>query len=193
MSGASILFGSTNEGKLLEVRAAAARKQWSVLSLSDIDSPNGPCPEVVEGENTYEGNASKKAVVYSKWAGRRCIADDTGLEILAFGRLPGVYTARYGINRLLQELMPGMKHAARFVCCMSYAEPCGRTVSVTAELPGYFYFQSRKVETTGSLPFSRHFFPYGEKEPQALVHLVSHGGYRSHRVRALEGLLRILS
>ena len=193
MSGAAILFGSTNEGKLLEVRAAAARMGCGVHSLSELVPSRGPFPQVVEGEKNYDGNASKKALQYAKWAGRSCVADDTGLEIDACNGLPGVYTARYGIERLMQELMPGVKHAARFVCCMSYAEPGGRVVRVTAELPGYFSFPRVRATTKGSLPFSTHFYPGGEDESRSLNDLVLNGGYPTHRVRALEGLLRVLS
>ncbi len=164
----------------------------SVLGLGDLGEARAstPKPEVAETESTYEGNALKKAQAYAQWLGRPCLVDDTGLEIAELGGLPGVFTANFGLARVRGLLTPSRAYSARFVCCVVYSEPSGRTVSVTATLEGTICFPSWAGDDESGVPFSRYFIPSGESQP--VSELQSREGFLSHRGRAVTLLLGAL-
>ena len=86
-----LVFATNNQHKLEEIKKAVGTK-FTILSLDDI----GCSEDIAETAITLEGNASiKSKYVYEKY-GKNCFGDDTGLEIEALKRKPGVYSARYG-------------------------------------------------------------------------------------------------
>jgi XTP/dITP diphosphohydrolase len=132
-----ILIATSNPGKLRDFAAAAAPYAVEVNSLPNFAS----LPAVVEDGTTFEANARKKAVAYSRYApGELVLADDSGLEVDALGGTPGVHSARYAAQqphlvntntddeannaRLLRELknVPPEKRTARFVCVIAAAQ-----------------------------------------------------------------------
>lgn len=86
-----LVFATTNKGKLEELRALVAGLPLEVVSLREVEAV-----EVEEDEETFEGNATKKARVYAERTGLAALADDTGLCVDALGGAPGVRSARYG-------------------------------------------------------------------------------------------------
>src|SRR5512138_388425 len=87
-----LLFGTTNPGKLRELRRLVADLPIRVLSPDDL---GGPLPEVEEDGATFEENAAKKAVEWARRAGLHAVADDSGLCVDALGGAPGVRSARW--------------------------------------------------------------------------------------------------
>ena len=93
----TIYAATTNQGKLKEFSECAGEQGVEVLALPGIEL----MPEPVEDAATFEGNAEKKAVAYSKLAlasgkpGLMVFADDSGLEVDALGGQPGVRSARF--------------------------------------------------------------------------------------------------
>lgn len=187
-----IVFASTNRGKTKEVQRIAAGRGVVVSGLGDLVNAEAlaPKPEVPETESTYEGNAFRKARAYAQWLGRPCLVDDTGLEIAALGGLPGVFTANFGLVRVRDMLTPNLSYSARFVCCVVYAEPAGRSVSVTATLDGSISFPPGAGDDGSGVPFSAYFVPTGESRP--LSELKEQDSFLSHRGRAITLLLRAL-
>lgn len=185
-----LVYGSTNKGKVEEVlRVVSMYPSIELLTLESVRIAQGEskAPEISESGISYEANALKKATAYSTWCNQPTIADDTGLEIAELRGLPGVYTARFGIGRVIELLKAQHTYAARFVCCMCYAEPNGRTISVTQTLEGDLNVRDMQKGVDSPLPFSHFFTPYGERKD--LYELVHHHGYRSHRGRAVAALL----
>lgn len=185
-----LVYGSTNKGKYEEVsRGVSAFTAIKLLSLESMhgDMGGSAAPRICESGSSYEANALKKAKGYSRWCNQPTIADDTGLEISELRGLPGLYTARFGMGRVIELCKAQHSSAAQFVCCMCYAEPNGRTVSVTQALEGDLNVRDMQEGVGSSLPFSHFFTPLGEQKN--LYELVHHYGYRSHRGRALETLL----
>lgn len=136
-----VLFATSNEHKVGEVRAILAPLGISVRSLGDV--PRAP-EEPVEDGATFEDNARLKARYYARELGVTCVAEDSGLEVDALGGAPGVYSARYsgegGLRsqrdqanneKLLRELggVPTERRQARFVCVASVADPEGRILA----------------------------------------------------------------
>jgi len=93
----TIYAATTNLGKLREFSECASEQGVEVLALPGVEF----MPEPVEDAATFEGNAEKKAVTYSKLAlaagqkGLMVFADDSGLEVDALGGQPGVRSARF--------------------------------------------------------------------------------------------------
>lgn len=87
-----LLFGTTNPGKLRELRRLVAGLDVEVLSPDDLGRA---APEVEEDGATFEANAEKKAVEWARWSGLHALADDSGLCVDALGGAPGVHSARW--------------------------------------------------------------------------------------------------
>lgn len=134
-----LLFASNNAGKLRELRELVGGA-LEVVSPSEI----GLSLEVEEDEQSFEGNARKKARAFGEASGLAALADDSGLCVDALGGRPGVQSARYApsekerIDRLLGELVgvPRQKRGARFVCSLCLWLPSGRSVCEAGECEG---------------------------------------------------------
>lgn len=116
-------MATNNAHKLEEVRQILG-EAFTVKSLSDI----GCHEDIPETADTLEGNALQKARYIHEHYGVDCFADDTGLEVDALGKAPGVFTARFGamngygeshdadanIHCLLDKLKSAETRKARF-------------------------------------------------------------------------------
>lgn len=132
-----IIFATSNEGKMKEVRAILEDLGMEVLSMKEA----GIHVDVVEDGTTFEENAVIKATEIQKVCGEIVLADDSGLEIDYLNKEPGIYSARYMgedtsyriKNQNLIDRLEGVedeKRTARFVCAIAAAFPDG-TVEVT--------------------------------------------------------------
>ncbi len=90
MSITRLLFATTNQNKLFEVRQKLG-SQFQIDDLSTL-SFHGELPETHE---TLTENAIEKAQYIYDHFGCDCFAEDTGLVIPALNGEPGVYSARY--------------------------------------------------------------------------------------------------
>ncbi|HHH31284.1 MAG TPA: RdgB/HAM1 family non-canonical purine NTP pyrophosphatase [Polyangiaceae bacterium] len=135
-----ILFATSNPHKVAEVRAILGEIGVEVVSLADLHQSY---PEPIEDGETFIANARIKARQYAAATGRRCLAEDSGLEVDALGGRPGVHSARYSGSegdratrdranneKLLAEMadVADGERAARFVCAMCVADPDGTVV-----------------------------------------------------------------
>jgi XTP/dITP diphosphohydrolase len=87
-----LLFGTTNPGKLRELRRLVAGLPLEVVGPEELPAP---LPEVVEDGATFAANAEKKATAWARWSGLPTLADDSGLCVDALGGAPGVHSARW--------------------------------------------------------------------------------------------------
>ena len=132
-----IIFATSNEGKMNEVRSILEDLGIEVFSMKEA----GIQADVVEDGTTFEENATIKAVEIQKICGEIVLADDSGLEVDYLNKEPGIYSARYMgentsyriKNKSLIDRLEGVedeKRTARFVCAIAAAFPDG-TVEVT--------------------------------------------------------------
>lgn len=132
-----IIFATSNEGKMKEVRSILEDLGMEVLSMKEA----GIQVDVVEDGTTFEENAMIKATEIAKESGEIVLADDSGLEVDYLNKEPGIYSARYMgedtsykiKNQSLIDRLEGVedeKRTARFVCAIAAAFPDG-TVEVT--------------------------------------------------------------
>lgn len=100
-----------------------------------------------ESGNTYQENATIKALYAAKATGHWALGDDSGLEVSALNGAPGLYSARFAgekatnqdnRKKLLNEMhsIPEGKRQARFICCMAIVNPQGETKHITGICEG---------------------------------------------------------
>jgi XTP/dITP diphosphohydrolase len=129
-----ILFATTNQGKIAELRQIMGERLIEVAGLIDSAST-----EEIETGSTFAENALLKAAHFHRTLGLPTVADDSGLEVEALGGAPGIYSARYGgpgmgdagrIARLLDEMkdLSDQRRVARFICAAAVAWEGGEKV-----------------------------------------------------------------
>ena len=146
----TIIFATGNKNKMIEIRMILADFGCKILSQKEA----GIQADVVEDGQTFEENALIKATTIADIARKMpeyknavVLADDSGLEIDALNKEPGIYSARYMgedtsydiknqalIDRL--EGVPDEKRTARFVCAIAAALPDGSTEVVRGTMEG---------------------------------------------------------
>ena len=145
-----IIFATGNEGKMKEVRTILEDLGLPVLSLKDA----GITADVEENGTTFEENAQIKAKAIMEMTGALVLADDSGLEVDALDKEPGIYSARYMghdtsyhiknqniIDRL--EGKVGEERSARFVCAIAAAFPDGRVLITRGTMEGQIGYEEK--------------------------------------------------
>ncbi|MDB4650022.1 RdgB/HAM1 family non-canonical purine NTP pyrophosphatase [Crocinitomicaceae bacterium] len=85
-----LIFATSNENKAVELQ----KLMGDTIEIESLKSLNF-MQDIVESEDTLEGNSLLKANTVFNHFNRACFADDTGLEVDALDGAPGVYSARY--------------------------------------------------------------------------------------------------
>jgi XTP/dITP diphosphohydrolase len=138
-----LLIATHNPGKLIELTWLLGDVPFDLVSLADV----GIHHQVDETGETFEQNAALKAETYARLSGLPTLADDSGLEVDALGREPGVRSSRYAgegatdaqrIAFLLQKLqnIPEQAWTARFRCAIAVAWPSEPVRLYTGECLG---------------------------------------------------------
>jgi|SRR5215471_2421102 len=87
----TLLIATTNPGKLREIRGILAGVPVELVSLETFAGIEEP----EETGATFAENARLKALYYAAKTGLAAVADDSGIEIDALGKAPGVHSARW--------------------------------------------------------------------------------------------------
>ena len=138
-----IIFATSNEGKMKEIRMILSDMGVEVLSLKEA----GIHADIVEDGTTFEENAIIKAKTICDITGDIVLADDSGLEVDYLDGAPGIYSARfmgedtsYTIknNTIIDKLADakGAERSARFVCVIAAAFPNGEVITTRATIEG---------------------------------------------------------
>ncbi|HEU0167194.1 MAG TPA: RdgB/HAM1 family non-canonical purine NTP pyrophosphatase [Chloroflexota bacterium] len=137
-----LVVATQNRHKLEEYRDLLAGMPFELCSLADL----GVSDDVDETGTTFEENARIKAEAYRDLTGTLCLADDSGIEVDAINREPGVHSRRWAgdvddaeRNRLLLERIkdvPEERRTGRFRCAIAVAEPGRETVVVEGAVEG---------------------------------------------------------
>ena len=86
-----IVFATGNAGKVKEIRMIMADLGVEILSMKEA----GISIDIEEDGSTYEENALIKARAVAACTDAIVMADDSGLEVDALNKEPGVLSARY--------------------------------------------------------------------------------------------------
>ena len=148
MKNHRIIFATSNEGKMKEVRMILADLGLEILSMKEA----GILADIVEDGKTFEENACIKAGQIQKLAGGIVLADDSGLEVDYLDGAPGIYSARYmgedtsydiKNQAIIDKLADakGEERSARFVCAIAAALPDGRLLTTRGTIEGQIGYE----------------------------------------------------
>ena len=191
-----IYVETNNQGKLEEMKELLSGQGIEIKSLME-QFPEAE--DVEETGTTFEENAILKAETYAKKYQVPVLADDSGLEVYALNREPGVYSARYAgeakddqanNDKLLKKLQDKKSEdrEAAFVCVLAFARPGETTLTTEGRSEGRILTERRGEQGFGYDPI---FQPdgydqsYGELGPDVKNRI-------SHRKKALEKMLNEL-
>ncbi len=122
---ARLLVATTNRGKQREFRRLLAGLEAEVVTPDQL----GIDLDVPEPHDTYDENATVKAIAYCRASGIVTVADDSGIEVAALDWGPGVRSARWGsgagsqAEQLVAAVGNHPDRRARMVCSLAVAVP----------------------------------------------------------------------
>lgn len=135
-----IIMASGNKGKIRE--AQEILKDYEIIPMNEV----GIDIDVEEDQDTFEGNARKKAETIAKTLnGKMCLADDSGIQIEYLDGFPGVNTKRWhnGTDRernlaIIEKLKGVTKEnrKVKFVTVMAISDG-KNTIFATGVIDGY--------------------------------------------------------
>lgn len=190
-----MIFATGNIGKLKEIKDILGDIGEEIISMKEA----GIDINIEENGTTFEENAIIKAKAIMEMTGQLVLADDSGLEVDALNKEPGIYSARYLgkdtsyeiknqniIDRL--EGIEGDARSARFVCAIAAAFPDGEVIVTRGTIEGVIAHKPAGTNGFGFDPIvyvPEYGMTTGEMEPEA-KNLISHRG------KALRSMKKIL-
>jgi XTP/dITP diphosphohydrolase len=119
-----LIFATNNIHKTEEIMALLPR-EFSIVTLKEA----GVEGDIPEPHDTLQDNAAEKTRTVYGLTHNNCFSDDTGLEVYALNKEPGVHSARYAgegrsfeqnIDKLLNKMENVDDRSARFraVICL---------------------------------------------------------------------------
>ena len=164
-----LLLGSSNPGKLREMRELLAGMTYRVVAPGDVGLRGAPA----ETGATFMENAVLKARHYASESGLLAVADDSGLSVDALGGGPGLYSSRFGgegatdddRNRVLLERLkdlPPERRGARFTSAdpspspsvrRSFEAPSSSTCMIRGSLPSTVRAAGASLTSTSTVGF----------------------------------------
>lgn len=192
----TLVLGTGNRKKLLELRALLGPLGLELPSLAEIDG----AISVEESGATFAENAALKACNQARHLKRWVLGEDSGLAVDALRGAPGVFSARYSDpnatddrnnEKLLAELrsIPAEERTAHYVCHATLADPSG---NIRADAEGWCQGRIRShYAGNGGFGYDPLFEiveyhrTFGELAPEVKAML-------SHRARAIRQILPTL-
>ena len=166
-----LLLATNNPGKFRELKEILPKK------IKYFKPKDFRLREPIENGKTFKSNAKIKSLYAAKRTGLICISDDSGLEVDALRKKPGIYSARWAgpkknfdiaIKKVFNLLNKKKKlnSKARFICAISIAFPDGKSFEFQGKVEGYISFPARGKNGFGYDPI---FIPKGEKKTFAQI------------------------
>lgn len=196
----TVVLATNNAHKAAEIAAILDFPGWEFKTLGDLGLESDP----EEDADSFEGNARIKArAAHEASGGMAALADDSGLEVDALGKAPGVYSARFaGVEgegadeannkKLLFELadVPDFQRTARFVCTLVLVDEDGSETIARGTVEGRIGHAPRGEQGFGYDPL---FLPDAYEHVRSLAEVSQEEkGAISHRGCALRELRGVL-
>lgn len=189
-----IIFATTNQGKMNEIRMILSDLDVELVSLKEA----GIHADIVEDGKTFEENALIKARKICELTGEMILADDSGLEVDYLSGAPGVYSARflgedtpYSVkNRYIIDQLKdavGQERSARFVCAIAAVFPDGREIVTRGTVEGLIGYEEKGTNGFGYDPIvyvPEFGMTTGEMDPEK-KNEISHRGKALRQMREL--------
>ncbi len=191
-----LILATRNRGKFREI-SHRFEKTFPQLELESLE--NLSIPDVIEDQDSFLGNATKKAQTIAKALNISTLADDSGIEVDALQGKPGIFSARFAgpqatdlennqkLIQLLQKVPPEQR-TARFRCVMVFCRPEGDVLHTEGTVEGRIVDDPRGSDGFGYDP---HFLLPDRSLTMAQISLEEKNRI-SHRAKALDQMLKIL-
>lgn len=188
-----IIVASTNQGKIKEIKAMLKDIDIEVLSMKDVLEQE---LEIEETGTTFKENALIKAQTIANIVNKPVLADDSGLEVDALDKQPGIYSARflgadtsYNIkNQYIVDALKDKERTARFVCAMALVIPGQEPILIEETMEGLI---NDKIEGANGFGYDPIFYFPPCQMTSAMMSMEEKNKY-SHRAKALKKLYTIL-
>ena len=184
-----VIFATSNEGKMKEVREILKDLDIELLSLKDA----GVHTEIEE-------NARIKAKIVMELTGEIVLADDSGLEVDYLDKAPGIYSARFmGENTSYQiknqyiidqlKEAKGEERSARFVSAIACALPNGEIVTRRATVEGVI---ADKISGSNGFGYDPIFYvpAYGCTTAEMASELKNEISHRGKALKAMKEVMK---
>ena len=186
-----IVFATGNKNKVREISEILEGFEIPVQSMKDA----GVEVDIIENGKTFEENSLIKARSVWNVTGGLVLADDSGLEVDALNKEPGIYSARYMgedtsyhiKNANIIERLEGVsddKRTARFVCAVAAVFPDGSEKVVRGVMEGRIGYEEKGENGFGYDPIF--ILPKYEKTTAELK--PEEKNAESHRGKALRAI-----
>ena len=152
-----MLIGTHNDGKFREISKLINKniKKISPKSLK-IKAPR-------ETGKTFQSNSELKANFFYKKSKIISISDDSGLEVFALNKQPGIFSARWakqsgGFHNAMKKILRKIKRnrKARFVCSLSIKLNEKKIITSTGIINGKI---SNKIKGSNGFGYDPIFIP----------------------------------
>ena len=163
-AGSKLVIATHNNGKLVEMADLLRPYGLEAVSAGALG-----LPEPEETGSTFEENAAIKSHAAAAASKLPALADDSGLVVMGLGGAPGIYSARWAVNkdfapamaRVERELGNNPDRRAYFVAVLALAWPDGHLENFRGEVHGSVTFPPRGTLGFGYDPI---FQPEGMRE-----------------------------
>lgn len=191
------LVVATNNGhKAIEIKEMLSDLDFEVVTMADA----GIDLEVEETGTTYAENALIKALALRDLTDGWILADDSGLEIDALDKEPGIYSARYlgedtpymiKNSMILDKLEDIEDRSARFVCSIALVMDDGSYWITVNKCEGTI---SHSIQGSNGFGYDPIFIPEGHQDtfgvlPAEIKNKISH---RAKALQAVAQYCRLL-
>lgn len=188
-----LIVASTNKGKIKEIQTMLKDINIEVLSMNEVLNQE---IEIEENGKTFKENALIKAQTIVNIVNKPVLADDSGLEVDALDKQPGIYSARflghdtrYEIkNQYIIDAVKDKDKSARFVCAMALVIPGCEPILIEETMEGLI---NDKIEGENGFGYDPIFYFPPCKMTSAMMSMEEKNQY-SHRAKALKQLYTIL-
>nr|WP_290126900.1 non-canonical purine NTP pyrophosphatase [Cutibacterium avidum] len=154
-------MASNNPRKLVELRRTFESTGTPVEVVGLAEVSDAPAP--AETGTTFVENALIKARAAARDTGLPALADDSGLEVDALNRMPGIRSARWSgpqandernLRLLLEQTfdLAPERRRGRFVCAMAFVDPDGTQITKVATMEGRVISEARGANGFGYDP-----------------------------------------
>ena len=184
-----ILIATNNPGKFKELKQILPKK------IKYFKPKDFNLKEPIENGKTFKANAKIKSLFAAKKTGLISISDDSGLEVDALNKRPGVLSARWAgpsknFNIAIKKIYNLLKKKnklnsrARFVCAISISFPDGVSFQYQGKVEGHISFPPRGNRGFGYDPI---FVPKGHNRTFAQLEK-NKKNLISHRFKAFQNI-----
>ena len=141
-----LLIGTHNDGKFREISKLVNKKIVKISPKSlKIKAPK-------ETGKSFKSNSELKADFFYKKSKLTSLSDDSGLEVFALNKKPGIYSARWAkkngsfqraMLKILQKIKNKKNRRARFICSLSIKLSKNKLITSVGIINGKISFKMK--------------------------------------------------